>query len=142
MSKRVIDDNGAPRNLVEVPTPINQNARPFDQQQPPFNNSNNNINNQFGNNNNYNQQNGFGNNDNFSIVPRIGPKKKTIIIKDEKGNEISRITSSTGSGFSGNLLPRSNSFVTANQYQIAPINPYPVVQPQYMVQCKVSNKPM
>ena len=131
MSKRVIDDNGAQRSLIEVPMPLNQNTRSsFDQQQqqPPFNNSNNYNNNQFGNNNN-NQQN------DFSLVPRVGTKKKTIVIKDEKGNEISRITSSMGSsGFPDNLLPRSNSFILPpNQYQVAPFNSYPVVQPQYMV---------
>lgn len=33
-------------------------------------------------------------NDAYAIVPRTGPKTKTIIIRDEKGNEISRIISS------------------------------------------------
>ena len=145
MSKRVFDNNGTPRQLVEVPLPLNQNTRQstnlFDndfnqnrqqnqQNLPPYNNNPNNSfgNNTFGNNNpnfnnnNNNPNNGFPQQNNeFAVVPRVGPKKKTIIIKDEKGNEISRIVSSTNSRFPDNLLPQR-----ANNIAPLPIvNPFP-----------------
>ena len=77
------------------------------------------------------QQNDFGINQ-YSIIPRIGPQHKTIIIKDEKGNEISRIMSARNSS----ILPqRSNSFVTpVNELvtgQIKTVNLYPPVQNSY-----------
>ena len=179
MSKRVYDDNGTPRNLVEVPMPMNQKPRQStqlslygndNQQQPPYNNSN--MNNPFGNNNNNNnnnnmnnmQQNGMQPNNEYGIVPRVGPKKKTIIIKDEKGNEISRIVSSTNSRFPESLLPQRNNNIAplppVSQFQLAPVNPYPpiqsslnpypsiqsslnplLLQPQYLVQNAVPPPP-
>jgi hypothetical protein len=149
MSRQFPNDR-TPRNLVEVPTPINQNIGPFDQQQQqqqqqsPFNN-----NNAFSNNNINAQSNDFGNNQ-FAITPRLGPKKKTIIIKDEKGNEISRITSSTNARLPESFLPRSGVVTPINQFQLGPINPYPpvqntlnplVLQPQYLVQNQVPPPP-
>ena len=140
MSRQFPNDR-TPRNLVEVPAPLNENTRSsFDQQQPSFNNGNNNnsfsnTNNSFGNTNNSfgNNNNSFGNNNNnqtndFSITPRVGGKKKTIIIKDEKGNEISRITSSSNSRLPESFLPRNGVVTPVNQFQLAPINPFPQVQ--------------
>lgn len=130
MSRKVYSENQnntLPRNqqLVEVPNPYeNKGGR---------NDNNNSLipvnNNTFGGNNtNYNNNNNnqFQNsNDPYATVPRGGSKTKTIIIKDEKGNEISRIISSKNNRVP--LDPSLNNFVVQPQQT-------PSVQNQFALQ--------